>query len=260
MTFELILLGLFVGAITGVTGASGVLMLVPILTTFFDMPLHIILGTSLMVDVIASIAVSIAYFKNKNLNIKGSLWLIIGALIGAQIGSLYVIGVSKIFIIVILALCMVFFGVEMWLSGSTKKQHKQLILPDHVSESLKTPAGMIISGLVIGFLTGLFGAGGGLSVFIILYSFLRFPIKKAIGTSSFVMLLTAMSGVIGYAHHGNLDVTLGLTLGVSAAVGGAISSVLANRINEKLLARLIGAFFVFMAVVMIILKVLAPYI
>ena len=256
--FEFILLGLFVGGITGITGASGVLIIVPVLTTFFDMPLPVILGTSLLVDVIASIAVSVAYARNKNLDIKGSLWILIGSLLGAQIGSIFVVSISKIFIMVVLSICMIFFGTKMLVNGLRKSKHNFIILPDYLSLKLKAPLGMILIGLVIGVITGIFGAGGGLVIFIILYSLLRFPIKMAIGTSTFIMLLTALSGTVGYASNNNLNISLGLIIGVSAAVGGALSSLFVNRINEETLSKLIGFFFIFMALIMLILKVVFP--
>ena len=258
--FEFILLGLFVGGITGITGASGVLIIVPVLTTFFDMPLPVILGTSLLVDVIASIAVSIAYARSKNLDIKGSLWILIGSLLGARIGSIFVVSISKIFIMAVLSICMIFFGSKMWVNGLRKSKHNFIVLPDYLSHQLKTPIGMILMGLAIGVITGIFGAGGGLVIFIVLYSLLRFPIKMAIGTSTFIMLLTALSGTLGYAHNNNLDISIGLIVGISAAVGGGFSSVFANRIKEENLSKLIGAFFIFMALVMLILKVIFPLI
>jgi len=253
-----ILIGLIVGGITGITGSSGVLVLIPIFTTFFDIPLHVVLGTSLFVDVIASSSVSYSYYRAKNIDIKESLWIIIGALVGAQIGSYYVVSVSRIFIMVIIAICMILFGFKMFKSGLSKNQNDNLKVPEKFSVHLRTPVGMVIMGLIIGTITGIFGAGGGLSVFIILYSILGFDIKRAVGTSSFVMLLTAVSGVWGYSQRGNVDFDIGLIVGISAAVGGAITSVFANKVNEKFLARLIGAFFVFFAFVMIFLKVLTP--
>lgn len=255
-----ILLGLFVGVVTGITGASGVLIMVPIFSTFFNVPLPVVLGTSLLVDVIASASVSFAYARAKNLDVRGTVWILVGALFGAQIGSFFVVSVSKGFIMFVLAVCMIVFGFKMWKNGRPKEDHKtqKLVVSDKFSTYLKTPIGMLICGLVIGLTTGIFGAGGGLTVFIILYSFLKFPIKKAVGTSSFVMLVTALSGVVGYFENENLDLKLGIIIGLSAAVGGALSSVFANRIREEILARVIGAFFVFFALIMFVLKVLFP--
>lgn len=255
---ELIFLGLLVGGITGVTGASGVLILVPIFTTFLDIPLAIILGTSLFVDVIASASVSLGYARAKNLDIRGTVWIIVGALFGAQIGSFFLFEVSTMLIIGVLAVCMIFFGIKMWRSGLTKHKHQPLQVSERVSTKIKTPVGMILSGLVVGLTTGIFGAGGGLTIFIILYSLLDFPLKKAVGTSSFIMLVTALSGVIGYWENGNLDINLGIVVGISAAIGGALSSIFANRIQEEFLARIIGALFIFFALVMLFLKIISP--
>lgn len=259
-TLELVLLGLFVGLVTGVTGASGVLILVPILSTFSQFPLPVILGTSLFVDIIASIGVSYTYARAKNLDIKGTSWLIVGALLGAQIGSYFVVSISKIFIMAVLAIGMVYFGIKMWQSGFSNDKKFSITLYGNLSNFIKTQVGMILCGLIIGLTTGIFGAGGGLTIFVILYSFLNFPLKKAIGTSSFVMLLTAFSGVVGYWAGGNLNIAMGLILGISAAIGGTMSSILANKMEEKTLARLIGVFFIFLAVVMITLKVVFPLI
>jgi len=259
LIIELILLGLFVGGVTGVTGASGVLIMVPILSTFFDVSLPVILGTSLFVDIIASAAVSFTYGKSKNLDIVGTLWILIGALLGAQVGSFYVVSVSRVLIMLVLALCMFFFGLKMWRSGLSNHKHNTLVVPEKISFYFKTPIGMILSGLVIGLSTGIFGAGGGLTVFIVLYSFLEFPLKKAVGTSSFIMLVTALSGVVGYAKYGNLDIYLGLIIGLSAAVGGILSSIFANKINEEFLTRIIGGLFIFFAFTMFLLKVLFPF-
>jgi len=255
---ELIILGLLVGGITGITGASGVLILVPILTTFFNLPLPIILGTSLFVDVFASISVSFGYARAKNLDIKGTVWIIVGALLGAQMGSFFVVSISGTLIMAILAICMIFFGIKMWQRGSPVHRHFSIVVPEKLSFQLKTPVGMIICGLLIGLSTGIFGAGGGLTVFIVLYSLLNFDLKKAVGTSSFIMLLTALSGVVGYWENGNLHTSLGLVVGISAAIGGMASSFVANRMREDLLARIVGGFFVFLAIIMLVFKVLFP--
>ena len=125
-----IIIGIFVGAITGVTGASGVLVLIPIFTAFFNIPLPVVLGTSLLVDVIASASVSYSYYKAKNIEVKKALWIIVGALLGAQIGSYFVVSISRIFIMIILAICMVFFGFKMFKKGLSKNNSQALQVSD----------------------------------------------------------------------------------------------------------------------------------
>ena len=257
-TIGLIILGLVTGVITGVTGASGVLVIVPILATITDMPLHAVLGTSLLVDILASIFVSYTYARNKHVDIKKAVWLLVGALIGAQAGSFFAVGFSKLFIIIAIAAGMLFFGISMWRSGVTQRTPRFITLAEHHAAYLRTPAVMVILGILIGLATGIFGAGGGLAIFIILFSFLRLPIKTAVGTSTFVMLLTALSGVAGYVQYNNLNLETGLIIGAAAALGGTFSSSIANRIRDDILARLIGAFFVLLALAMLALKVAMP--
>lgn len=68
-------IGVVTGGITSLIGASGVMVIVPVLTMFFHVSAHSAIGTSLFVDVIASITVSYTYFKNGNIEIKSGLWM-----------------------------------------------------------------------------------------------------------------------------------------------------------------------------------------
>ncbi|KKQ35788.1 MAG: Conserved protein YunE [Candidatus Nomurabacteria bacterium GW2011_GWB1_37_5] len=258
MTLNLIILGLFTGVITGMTGASGVMMVVPVLTTFFDQPLRAVLGTSLLVDVIASASVAYMFWRNRHVDFKSGVWLLVGSLLGAQLGSIYVVSVSRLIIFAALALGMIFFGLIMWRTGVLHHKPKVLTLPNRWLEYLQTPIWLIIIGVLIGLSTGIFGAGGGVVIFIVLFSILQLPVKTAIGTSTFIMFLTALSGVVGYFENGNLDLRAGMIIGVAAAFGGIFSSVIANRIRDDVLAKLIGAFFIFLALVMFLLKVVLP--
>ena len=72
------------------------------------------------------------------------------------------------------------------------------------------------------------------------------------------MLLTALSGVAGYIRYESLNWEIGLIIGIAAAVGGAASSWVADRVPDELLSRIIGAFFVFLALIMLALKVIMP--
>jgi uncharacterized membrane protein YfcA len=53
----------------------------------FGLPIHTAIGTSLAVDVIVSIIVSIAYLRMGNVELRSGLGLALGAVVGAQVGS-----------------------------------------------------------------------------------------------------------------------------------------------------------------------------
>lgn len=75
----------------------------------------------------------------------------------------------------------------------------------------KVVAALII-GLGIGVLSGIFGAGGGVMILLALIVLMSFPLHKAIGTSTLIMAITALSSTVGYAARGSVDFLLGSVL------------------------------------------------
>ncbi|MEJ2777257.1 TSUP family transporter, partial [Stygiolobus sp. RP850M] len=78
----LILIGIGVGALTGITGSSGVLIVVPALS-YLGLSFKSAVGSSLLIDVITTISVVIVYIKNKNADFRISAVLALGAVTGA---------------------------------------------------------------------------------------------------------------------------------------------------------------------------------
>ncbi|MBA4384240.1 MAG: sulfite exporter TauE/SafE family protein, partial [Anaerolinea sp.] len=58
-----ILIGLATGLVVGITGASGVLLVVPLLTILLNVSMHTAVGTSLFVDVITPLVVAYSYYR-----------------------------------------------------------------------------------------------------------------------------------------------------------------------------------------------------
>jgi uncharacterized membrane protein YfcA len=87
LIIALVVIGLCSGCITGFIGASGVLVVVPALNMLLELPVHTAIGTSLAVDVIASVVVSSVYYRRGNVELRSGMWLALGAVLGAQAGS-----------------------------------------------------------------------------------------------------------------------------------------------------------------------------
>ena len=56
----------------------------------------------------------------------------------------------------------------------------------------------IICGILIGFICGFIGAGGGMMMLLILTSVLGYELKTAVGTSVFIMTFTALTGAVSH--------------------------------------------------------------
>jgi uncharacterized membrane protein YfcA len=82
------------------------------------------------------------------------------------------------------------------------------------------------------------------------------PLHKAIGTSTLIMSITALSSTVGYAARGKIDFVLGSFLAVGAVLGAILGSRYANKVNEKTLLKIVGICFMAMGVVMTVLAII----
>ncbi len=248
----LILIGLVTGSLTGFTGASGVLIVVPLINIFLGFSIHESIGTSLMVDVIASIAVSYTYYRHGNTDLKHGIWVALGSIIGAQFGAFYVVRIPGPLLGLSFGLGLVIMGIMLMVRKKGQDEDRLRRIRFR-SEWMRIVAAVLL-GFVLGLMTGFFGAGGGFSIFLVLYFILEFPIKKAVGTSTLIMIITALSGAVGYGLNGNIRVGPGLLVGISAVVGGIISAGLANRADERQLTVVVSGLFIILGIAMITIR------
>ena len=244
----LIVIGLLTGTITAISAGSGVTVVVPLLAIFLGYTIHEAIGTSLLVDVIASINVAYHYYRYGRIDLKAGLWLALGAIVGAQVGSHFASfipqgglkgGFSVFIIISGLSFFYRAFGKRKFSLDILKFEHKTLRLIT-----------IIAIGLCIGISTGLFGTGGGATILVVLIYIMDFPIHTAIGTATALMAVTAASGVVGYTIQGHIPWLDGIIIGLAAMASGMLFSKVANRASEKALNIAVGAIFIAIGIAM----------
>jgi uncharacterized membrane protein YfcA len=121
---------------------------------------------------------------------------------------------------------------------------------------LKRVVASFAVGFLIGIVSGVFGAGGGVMFLIALMFLLRYPIHKAIGTSTFIMAVTALSGAIGYTLNGYISPLAAILVGAGTIVGGRVGAVYANMAPEEKLAKIVGTIFTMLGMLMIVKQLL----
>ena len=251
--FIKILIGLLTGIVVGLTGASGMIVVVPMLTMLLGFPIHAAIGTSLFMDVITPLPVAWSYYRNGNVNLKSGLWLALGAFLGAQAGALVantsisgeMMGKGFIFLMFAVA-------ISMWFK-STRPARKMSDMP----MTAMTNRNRLITfgiGLLLGVISGMLGAGGGVMFLLGLMLVLKYPTHLAIGTSTLIMAFTALSGTLGYTLHGNVDFPSGLVIAVGSIAGGLLSARFANQVSENRLNRSVGTVFACLGLVMLFLQ------
>lgn len=250
----MLLIGLITGVTTGLTGASGVAIVVPLLTLFLSFSVHSAIGTSLVVDVVASLAVVYTYYRHGNIELRSGVWILLGSVVGAQLGALIATNLPETGLGISFGLGMVLMGIVIWRRSRKPTEKDKSADEGAGSKPNRTQiAKASLIGVGIGLLTGIMGAGGGMMILFALIFILKFPLHKAIGTSTLIMAITAFSGAAGYAMHGEIDIIAGIVVGLGAIIGGLLSAKLANTFSEHRLAQVAGSFFVVLGIVMTII-------
>ncbi|MFS0734138.1 sulfite exporter TauE/SafE family protein [Microbacterium sp. 1P10UB] len=128
--------------------------------------------------------------------------------------------------------------------------------PASVAATVRRPPwwGLLLVGLVAGYLSGLFGVGGGIIVVPALV-LLGVDQRIAAGSSVAAILPTSIVGATGYALTGHVDWVAGASLAVGIIVGAQVGSFLLSRIPR---AALFWIFIAFMAVVVVSLWLVVP--
>ena len=237
--------GMGAGLGTGFAGMSAAAVISPMLITFLDMNPYMAVGIALASDVLASAVSAYTYYKNKNLDIRNGLIMMVSVLIftvtGSYIASLVpatTMGSFSVFMTFLLGIKFIVRPVmttkESMLGVSARKRAIQSIL----------------CGMIVGFICGFIGAGGGMMMLLILTSVLGYELKTAVGTSVFIMTFTALTGAASHFMIGGTpDPLVFILCVIFTLLWARIAAVFANKAEPKTLNRITGLILVILGAV-----------
>jgi uncharacterized membrane protein YfcA len=107
---------------------------------------------------------------------------------------------------------------------------------------------LVAIGLLAGFMSALFGVGGGLVIVPLLILWLRYAPHAAAATSLAAVGITALAGTIVYGIAGEVDPAHALLLGVPAAFGATIGTSVQQRVQARELSLLFSGLLVVIAI------------
>ncbi|MFR7563957.1 MAG: sulfite exporter TauE/SafE family protein [Oscillospiraceae bacterium] len=237
--------GMGAGLGTGFAGMSAAAVITPMLTTFLGIDPYVAVGIALASDVLASAVSAYTYGKNKNLDIKNGIVMMAAVLVFTVVGSWVssllpaaTMGGFSVFMTFILGIKFIVKPVM-----TTKDDMKAVSPKKRLIQS-------IAAGVVIGFICGFIGAGGGMMMLLILTSLLGYELKTAVGTSVFIMTFTALTGSIShFAMGGAPDILVMILCIVFTLIWARIAAVFANKASPKTLNRATGIVLVVLGVV-----------
>ena len=239
--------GIGAGLGTGFAGMSAAAVISPVLITFLNMEPYSAVGIALASDVLASAVSAYTYGKNKNLDIRNGLIMMVTVLAFTVVGSWVsshvpgnTMGSFSTFMTLLLGVKFIVKPVM-----TTKESMGQVSAGKRAVQS-------VVCGMVIGFICGFVGAGGGMMMLLILTSVMGYELKTAVGTSVFIMTFTALTGAVSHFTIGGApDVWCLVFCVLSTLLWARIAARFANRAEPETLNRATGVVLVILGVVIL---------
>lgn len=236
---------------TGLAGLSAAAVIAPMLITVLNVNAYEAVGIALASDVLASAASAYTYKKNKNMDIKNGVVMLVSVLIFTLVGSYMAsllpqatMGGFSMFMTLFAGLKFIIRPV-MSAKESNKKRSQQ-----------KAAVQSIVCGAAVGLVCGFVGAGGGMMMLLVLVSVLGYELKTAVGTSVFIMTFTALTGAVSHFAIGGgiTDYSILVLCIVFTLAGAVLTSKFANKASPKVMNRTLGFGLAAMSIAMMIIN------
>lgn len=253
-----VIAGLGAGIVTGLAGLSAAVVITPFLVSICGWSGYDAVTVALASDVLASLLSAYTYYKNKNIDAKRgalvTLTAFIGTVIGSYCGYLFNqaqpdgLGYISMFTTVFLG---VKFLIKPVTGGSSSASHLK-----EDGGLFKTVLAMLL-GCGIGWVCGFTGSGGGILMLTVFTLVLGYNLKVAVGTSTMIMSIVALTGAVSHVSMGAKLYPLPMTVVMASCLAGAIVSArFANRCEIRKLNRIVGTVLLILGIVTIAIKAL----
>ncbi|HKQ19446.1 MAG TPA: sulfite exporter TauE/SafE family protein, partial [Candidatus Eisenbacteria bacterium] len=223
-----IALGAFAGALGGMMGVGGGIILVPLLVHLLATTQHEAQATSLAFVVATALVAAVPYLASERLDLPLAAILVVGAIPGVMLGARLAKRTSAIQLRRL-------FGVALFLTAI-----RLLAAPPEptaASQVFAWPWNVLL-GFGVGFLAGLLGVGGGTVLVPVLVLGERIPQHTAQGISLLLIAPVGVVGALSYARGGHLATRALPGLLVGGVLGAVLGALAAHRIEAPVLSRL----------------------
>jgi len=223
MVIELILVGVFIGTMSGFFGIGGGMILVPILLVL-GFEIKDAIGISIVQMVFSSIYGSYLNHKKGSLIVGEGIFVGLGGFVGGYIGGYVTEYIADAVLqftflgLLLYALLRLFFSQNREDDAQTKSLNKGLLFG---------------IGLGIGIFSITLGIGGSIILTPLLVGLLHYPLKKAVSAGLFFVVFSSVAGMISRLSAGTIDFNNGLIVAVASLVGVAMGIWLKDHVTSK---------------------------
>lgn len=260
----------FLGALTGLGGG---VVLVPLLTSVFDIDIRYAIGASLVSVIATSSGAASTYIKQGLTNLRIGMFLEVATVIGALIGALIATFISVKMLAIVLAVTLLYSA---YLAQQPRPEFCQPETSDPLAAQLQlngtcpTPNGAgtqacaegiayeaqsVSTGfsimVIAGALSGLLGIGSGGFKVLAMDQAMRLPFKVSTTTSNFMIGVTAAASAGVYLARGYIDPGLSMPVMLGVFPGALLGAKVLVGAKTQLLRILFSLVLVVMALKMV---------
>jgi uncharacterized membrane protein YfcA len=265
--------GVAAGAFGSLLGLGGGVLIVPLLTLGFGLPLREAVGVSLICVIMTSSAAAGVYLErhvaNLRLGMTLELFTATGALIGASIAFL----LSERLLSILFAALLLYVAATMLRAGTPGADVDVAYEPDRAERPARDATRPrrtvverlsgdgyrvrnlgpgLLGSIAAGLASALFGIGGGIVKVPVMHLVMGVPLRIATATSNLMIGITAAASAVIYAIHGGIDVFVAGPTAIGVFVGATAGSRFGHRVDLRYLRWLFVIVLVYTAVQMLL--------
>lgn len=240
-----LLLGLGVGVFGTLVGIGGGLICVPIfilclsdggIWPYFHSASQIT-GTSLVVVFANAVSGTLAYIRQRQVYFRAAVPFALATLPGAFFGSYIVDSFSSSMLDLYFGLFLLIMSCIMYWNSTHKPPTDQMELSTDFQYNQWIGIG---SSFIVGFLSSIFGIGGGVVHVPLMIYLLGFPVHVATATSHFVLACSSTFGVVSHFMLDHIVWLPAICISIGAAIGAQIGAKLSKRTKSKVILGLLS--------------------
>jgi hypothetical protein len=260
MTFAaLVAVAVFAGIAGSMVGVGGGIVVVPILTLVFDVPMKVAIATSLISVIATSTAAQTVFVTKGMTNLRLGMALEIMTTLGAIAGGITAVLISGRALQGVFAVVLVYVAYTMNRRGADAEPVMTGVLEASYDDPasgrrvaygvrrLKLGAGL---SFFAGNISGLIGLGGGAFKVPIMNVIMGVPLKATIATSNLMIGVTAATGAVIFYGRGYVDARYAVPTALGILAGALLGPRLAVRLRSQTLSVFFQVLLVVFAVLM----------
>ena len=253
----LVLVGTCVGTFGTMIGLGGGLILVPLFmftmlapngTTFETV--QQVIGTSLFAVACNSVSGAYAYLRQKRIMFRAAIPFALATIPGAAAGSL----VSKYFsgagFSIAFGTLLAVLGCFMYWKSNSKRATASADDFDPATAQFNMPLGIVLT-FGVGFISTIFGIGGGIIDVPMMVFILGFPTQIAVASSTFILMTSSLIGTISHGFLGHIIWLPAVCIGIGCVLGAQLGARISKKSKPKMLVVILSVTMVCMGIQLI---------